>query len=205
VSWLLLRGRCRHCGEPISVRYPLVELLTGGVFAALAARVGLDWALPAYLYLGAVLVALALIDIEHKRLPNVLTLPSYAAGIVLLGAAALLDGEPEAVLRALLGMAVLWGVYALLRLAHPKGMGYGDVKLAGVLGLYLAYLGWRTWFAGWLLGFLLGGVFGVVAILVGRAGRKTKVPFGPFMIVGAFVAILWGEALADWYLRLTGV
>jgi leader peptidase (prepilin peptidase)/N-methyltransferase len=84
-------------------------------------------------------------------------------------------------------------------------MGYGDVKLAGVLGLYLAYLGWRTWFAGWLLGFLLGGVFGVVAILVGRAGRKTKVPFGPFMVLGAFVAILWGEALADWYLRLTGV
>jgi leader peptidase (prepilin peptidase)/N-methyltransferase len=205
LSWLLLRGRCRHCGEPISARYPLVELLTGGVFAVLAARVGLDWALPAYLYLGAVCVALALIDLDHKRLPNALTLPSYVVGVVLLGAAALLKGEPRLVLRALLGMAILYGIYFLLAFAYPAGMGFGDVKLAGVLGLYLGYLGWSTWFVGWLLGFLLGGLFGVLAILVRRASRKTQVPYGPFMIVGAFVAICCGQAIADAYLKATGV
>jgi leader peptidase (prepilin peptidase)/N-methyltransferase len=205
LSWLLLRARCRHCREPISARYPLVELLTGAVFAGLAARLGPDWALPGFLYLGAVCVALALIDLDHKRLPNVLTLPSYVVGAVLLGAAAFLEGEPRAIVRALAGMAVLYGVYFLLAFAYPAGMGFGDVKLAGVLGLYLAYLSWSTWFVGWLLGFLLGGLFGVLAILVRRASRKTQVPYGPFMIAGALIAIWAGEAIANVYLNATGL
>lgn len=205
VSWLLLRGRCHSCHEPISVRYPLVELLTGAVFAGLAARLGADWALPAFLYLGAVCVALALIDLDHKRLPNALTLPSYVVGAVLLGAAAFLTHEPHLIVRALVGMALLYGVYFLLVFAYPAGMGFGDVKLAGVLGLYLAYLGWSTWLVGWLLGFLLGGLFGVVAILVRRASRKTQVPYGPFMILGAFVAVWAGQAIANAYLGATGV
>jgi leader peptidase (prepilin peptidase)/N-methyltransferase len=205
VSWLLLRGKCRQCGEPISARYPAVELLTGAVFAALAARIGLDWALPAFLYLGAICVALALIDLDHKRLPNAITLPSYGVGIVLLGGAALAEGDLDPFVRALIGMAALYGIYFLLVLAYPAGMGFGDVKLAGVLGLYLGYLGWPEWFTGWLLGFLLGGVFGVGAMLLRRATRKTQVPYGPFMIVGALVAVLVGGALADAYLSLTGV
>lgn len=202
LSWLVLRGKCRHCGEPISARYPAVELLTSGVFGALAARLGADWALPAFLYLGAVLVALALIDLDTKRLPNVLTLPSYAAGIVLLGAAALLDGEPRTLVRALIGMAALYAIYFVLVLAYPKGMGFGDVKLAGVLGLYLGYLGWSTWFVGWLLGFLLGGFFGVAALALRVATRKTMIPYGPFMIAGALLAILFGESIADAYLGI---
>jgi leader peptidase (prepilin peptidase)/N-methyltransferase len=204
VSWLLLRGKCRHCGEPISARYPFVELLTGAVFAGLAARLGADWALPAYLYFGAVCVALALIDLDHKRLPNALTLPSYGVGLVLLGGAALLTHEPHLVVRAVVGMAVLYAIYFLLVLAYPAGMGFGDVKLAGVLGLYLAYLGWSTWFVGWLLGFMLGGVFGVLAIALRKASRKTQVPYGPFMILGALLAVWWGPAIADAYLRATG-
>lgn len=205
VSWLLLRGRCRHCGEPISARYPAVELLTAVVFGGLAARLGADWALPAFLYLGAVCVALALIDLDHKRLPNVLTLPSYVVGTVLLGAAALLRHEPRALLRALAGMAILYAIYFLLVLAYPAGMGFGDVKLAGVLGLYLGYLGWPTWFVGWLLGFMLGGVFGVLALAVRRANRKTTLPYGPFMIAGALVAVWWGPAIARAYLHTTGL
>ena len=205
VSWLLLGRKCRHCGEPISARYPAVELLTAAVFAALAARVGLDWALPAFLYLGAVSVALALIDLDHKRLPNAITLPSYGVGIVLLGGAALLNDEPRALVRALAGMAILYAIYFLLVLAYPAGMGFGDVKLAGVLGLYLAYLGWSTWFVGWLLGFMLGGVFGVLAIVLRKASRKTQVPYGPFMIVGTLVGVWWGQAIADAYLSTTGV
>ena len=203
VSWLLLRGRCRRCGERISARYPLVELATGVLFGALAARIGLDWALPAFLYLGAISVALALIDLDHKRLPNVITLPSYVVGIVLLGGAALAEGDTGALVRALLGMALLYGVYFLLVLAYPAGMGFGDVKLAGVLGLYLGYLGWAEWFVGWLLGFLLGGLFGVVALVARRATRKTHVPYGPFMIVGALIAVFVGGALADAYLGAT--
>jgi leader peptidase (prepilin peptidase)/N-methyltransferase len=117
----------------------------------------------------------------------------------------LLDGEPRAIVRALLGMAVLYGIYFLLAFAYPAGMGFGDVKLAGVLGLYLAYLGWETWFVGWLLGFMLGGLFGVLAIVVRKASRKTQVPYGPFMIAGALVAICCGNVIADAYLKAIGV
>jgi leader peptidase (prepilin peptidase) / N-methyltransferase len=205
VSWLLLRGKCRHCGEPISARYPAVELLTGAVFGGLAARLGPDWALPAFLYLGAVCVALALIDLDHQRLPNALTLPSYVVGIVLLGGAALLRHEPGDLVRALIGMAVLYAIYFLLVLAYPAGMGFGDVKLAGVLGLYLAYLGWAEWFVGWLLGFFLGGFFGVAVLALRRGSRKTKVPYGPFMIAGALLAVWIGPWLADTYLGATGL
>ena len=204
LSWLLLRGKCRHCGNPISARYPLVEAGTAAVFAGLALRLGADWALPAFLYLGAVCVALALIDLDHKKLPDVLTLPSYVVGAVLLGGAALLTHDGGAFVRALAGMAILYAIYFLLVFAYPAGMGFGDVKLAGVLGLYLGWLGWPTWFVGWLLGFLLGGIFGVLAILLGRATRKTHVPYGPFMILGAFLAIWWGPAIADAYLKTTG-
>lgn len=205
VSWLVLRGRCRRCGERISVRYPLVELATGVLFGALAARIGYDWALPAYLYLGAIAVALALIDLDTKRLPNPIVLPSYVVGAVLLGAAALAAGEPRAILRTAIGGAALFGIYFLLVAAYPQGMGWGDVKLAGVLGMYLAYLGWAEWFTGWLLGFFLGGLFGVAALLLRRANRKTMVPYGPFMILGALVAVFAGGAIADAYLGATGL
>lgn len=205
VSWLLLRGKCRSCRAGISARYPLVELATGVLFGGLAARIDSLAALPAYLYLGAICVALALIDLDTKRLPNVITLPSYGVGIFLLGAAALADDDTDALVRAVVGMAALYGIYFLLVFVYPAGMGFGDVKLAGVLGLYLGYLGWSEWFVGWLLGFLLGGFFGVAAILSRRASRKTQVPYGPFMIAGALVAVFAGGAIADAYLGVTGV
>lgn len=205
VSWLVLRGRCRHCGVRISARYPLVELATGLLFAALALRLGLDPALPAYLYLGAICVALTLIDLDHKRLPNAIVLPSYGVGAALLTIAALAEGEPRALLRAAIGLVALYGVYFLLVLAYPAGMGFGDVKLAGVLGMYLAYLGWPEWFVGWLLGFFLGGLFGVGALLTRRASRKTQVPYGPFMMAGALIAVFAGGAVADAYLGATGL
>jgi len=209
LSWLLLRGRCRHCGQPISARYPLVEAATGLVFGLLAWRVpeetGSLWAMPAFFWFGTICVALALIDLDTKRLPNAITLPSYGVGVVLLGGAALADGDSGRIVRALIGMAALYGVYFLLVLAYPAGMGFGDVKLAGVLGLHLAYLGWPQWFTGWLLGFLLGGFFGVAAMALRRASRKTQIPYGPFMIAGALVAVLAGAVIADAYLGVTGV
>lgn len=201
LSWLLLRGRCRDCRHPISPRYPLVELGNGVLFAVMAARFGWNPVLPAYLYLAAVGVVLALIDVDVKRLPDVLTLPSYPVGVVLLGVGSLHD--PQQLLRAGLGGLALFAVYFALAFAYPAGMGFGDVKLSGVLGLYTAWLGWDAWAAGLLLGFFLGGFFGIALIAVGKGGRKTKVPYGPFMLAGALVAVLWGSELVRGYLAVT--
>jgi leader peptidase (prepilin peptidase)/N-methyltransferase len=201
LSWLVLRGRCRVCSAPISARYPLVEAGTGLAFAAVALRFGLTAELPAYLYLAAISVALALIDLDVKRLPDALTLPSYAVGAVLLGVASL--HEPQVLLRAALGAAAMFAVYFGICFAYPAGMGFGDVKLSGVLGLYTAWLGWDVWAAGLFLGFLLGGAFGIALVVTARGGRKTAVPFGPFMILGAFLAIFAGHQLVNGYLRVT--
>lgn len=204
VSWLLLRGRCRHCHEPISVRYPLVELLTAGVFVMLAAALGGTWALPAFLWLGGVGVALAVIDLDTHRLPNALTYPSYPVALVLLLIPAVVDGSWDAYVRAVAGGAGLGAFYLVLVLVYPSGMGLGDVKLAGVLGIYLGWLGWGVLVVGGFLGFLLGAVSGVALMAARRAGRKTKIPFGPFMLLGALLAILWGAALWDGYLGMLG-
>jgi leader peptidase (prepilin peptidase)/N-methyltransferase len=200
LSWTVLRGRCRDCSAPISSRYPAVELLTAAVFLVLALRIGLDAALPAFLYLGAIGVALAAIDLDVKRLPNAIVLPSYVVALVLLGAAAVVNGEWSNLLRALLGMAALFLFYFLLVLVYPSGMGLGDVKLAGVLGLFLGYLGWAEVVTGGFLGFLFGGVVGGALMAMSKAGRKSKIPFGPFMLAGALAAIVAGGALADLYL-----
>jgi leader peptidase (prepilin peptidase)/N-methyltransferase len=199
VSWLLLRGKCRDCGARISIRYPVVELLTGLLFALLVVRFGPSWVLPAYLYLAAVGVALAAIDLDTKRLPDRLTLPSYPVAVVLLGVAALAGDSAGDLVRALLGMLALGGAYFLLAFIYPAGMGLGDVKLAGVLGLYLAFLSWGALVVGFAAGFLLGGFYAVTLLLAGRAGRKTGIPFGPFMIAGAFVAVFFGAPLAGAY------
>ena len=205
VSWLLLRGRCRDCGAGISPRYPLVELSCAALFVVMALRFGPDPVLPAYLYLAAVGVALALIDLACKRLPNALTLPSYPVVAVLLALAALLGSDSGQLVRALLGGAAMYAFYFVLCFAYPAGMGFGDVKLAGVLGMATAWLGWGAWTVGLFLGFLAGGVFGVLLILARRGGRKTAVPFGPFMLLGALVAVLVGEPLAQAYVSSTGL
>jgi leader peptidase (prepilin peptidase)/N-methyltransferase len=199
LSWYLLRGKCRSCGEPISARYPLVEALTGLVFALLALRFDATAQLPAYLYLGAIGVALAFIDLDTKRLPDKLTLPSYAVALVLLAIAAGVDGTWGFLLRAVLGGLALGLFYFVLWFIYPSGMGFGDVKFAGVLGIYLGWISWATVALGGFAGFLLGGVVGAVLLVTKRATRKTGVPFGPFMIVGALVAILWGQPVIDWY------
>ncbi len=204
MSWLLLRGRCRDCGTTISPRYPLVEVLTAAVFVVLGLRLADEPpAIPAFWWLGAVGVALALIDLETRKLPNVLTLPSYAVGIVGLGLAALTTEGLTPWLRALLGCAALYACYFALAFAYPAGMGFGDVKLAGVLGLYLGWLGWASVIVGAFAGFLLGGVVSIALVLAGRAGRKSAIPFGPFMLAGTLIGILAGQRIADGYLHLT--
>lgn len=201
-SWLWLRGRCRNCASAISARYPVVEGITGVLFALLAARIGFTWALPAYLYLAAVGVALAFIDFDTKRLPNALTLSSYpvVAGLLLLPAA--LDDRWDQYFHALIGGAILFGCYLLAAVLFPAGMGMGDVKLAGVLGMGLAWFGWGVLVVGGFAAFLFGAVVGLALISRGRAGRRTAIPFGPFMVAGTLVALFVGPTLTDWYAGL---
>lgn len=200
VSWLLLGGRCRHCREPISVRYPLVEIGTALAFAGVGLATGPSWVLPAYLYGAGIAIALTMIDIETHRLPNVIVLGSYPVVLVLLAVAAWGTGDWSSLVRALLGGTVLFAFYLLLVVVYPPGMGLGDVKLAAILGAYLASVGWGTLVVGGFAGFLLGGVFSVVLLGVRSADRKTAIPFGPWMLLGAVVGMVVGERVWDAYL-----
>lgn len=205
LSWLLLRGRARCCGEPISVRYPLVEAGTAVAFGLVGAWLGPVAELPAFLYLAAISIALALIDLDTFRLPFVIVAPSYPVGLALLGAASFVHRDGASMLRAVLGAAALWAFYRLLHAVYPQGMGYGDVRLAGVLGMYLAWVGWGALVPGAFFAFLVGGVVGIGVILFGRGGLKTQIPYGPYMLVGAWMGLLWGEGLTDLYLRASGL
>jgi leader peptidase (prepilin peptidase)/N-methyltransferase len=207
LGWLVLRGRCADCGTPISPRYPLVELGTGLVFAAIAWRLGqlhLLSALPAYLWFAGIGIALALIDLEVRRLPNAIVFPSYPVVVVLLATSAAWQHDWWSLVRACLGALALFAFYFVLVLMHPAGMGWGDVKLSGVVGLVLAYLSWTALLVGAFAGFLLGAVVGVAVMATGRGGRKTALPFGPFMIAGALLAIFIASPIATWYADLRG-
>lgn len=201
VGWILLRGRCAHCRCRIPVRYPLVELATAVLFAAVTARFGLSATLPLYLYLAAVAVPLTVIDLRLHRLPDAIVLPSYAVCAVLLVPAVATGGWTD-VVRAVAAMAAVWAGYYALAWLYPGGMGFGDVKLAGLLGLCLGPLGWPAVLIGVLAGFLLGGLAGSALLLSGRAGRKTALPFGPFMLAGAFLAVFAAVPIASWYSSL---
>jgi leader peptidase (prepilin peptidase) / N-methyltransferase len=202
LSWLVLRGRCAGCRERISLRYPLVELGTAALFVAVTAKFGAVPVLPAYLYLAAIAVALALIDLDVHRLPNAIVLPSYVVGAVLLAPAVVVHRDVDAATRALVGMAVLWAFYFALAYAYPGGMGFGDVKLAGVLGLYLGWLGWSELLVGTFAAFLLGGLVGAALMAARLAKRKTALAFGPYMLAGAFVAVFVAGPVAGWYQSL---
>lgn len=203
LGWLLLRGRCRDCGEPISIRYPVVEALTAVVFVVLTVNRGVHWDLPAFLYLGAIGVALAAIDIDHHRLPDKITLPSYAVVAVLLTIAAAVEGDWAALVRAAIAMVALYAFFFVLWFVYPAGMGFGDVKLAGVLGMYLGWVGYGALVVGAFAAFVIGGLAGGLLIALQRGGRKTQIPFGPYMLVGALVGVLVGQAVAAYYVRVS--
>ncbi|MFZ7087335.1 prepilin peptidase [Curtobacterium sp. RRHDQ10] len=237
LSWLVLRGRCRDCREPISARYPLVELATGLLFVVVALRFwpvasGADATglvtsgvaaddqsggaadlglaarlvlLVAFLYLMAISVALALIDLDTHTLPNAITYPSYVVLAVLLAGVSALGGDWMPFVRGLIGAAVLGVAYLVLAVAVPGGMGLGDVKLAGILGLVLAYLGWGPLAVGAFAAFLLGGTFSLVLMIARKVGRKSGIPFGPWMLAGAWVGILVGGPVWTSYLGTIGL
>jgi leader peptidase (prepilin peptidase)/N-methyltransferase len=199
LSWVLLRGRCRTCGEPISIRYPLVEVATAALFVAAALRFGWDWALPAYLVLFASLLAISLIDLEHYIIPNRIVYPTLALSVPLLVVAAAATGHWRDLEHAAIGALTAWGLLLVIHLVSPRGMGFGDVRLAFLLGLFLGWLGLSYVFLGLFLGFLFGSLVGLVLILLRRRGRRDHIPFGPFLATGALVAILAGSPILHWY------
>ena len=219
LSWLILRARCRDCDAPISARYPLIELGTAVAFVVVAAMLGPHLVLGtpvlplaaellvlgALLYLAAISIALAAIDLDVHRLPNTIVLPAYFVGGVTLTVAAISTGDLESLARAAAGAGILFLFYLVLALIAPRGMGMGDVKLAGVLGLFLGWFGWDALAVGALAAFLLGGLYGVILILARRARRTTGIPFGPWMLAGAWVGILFGEPIARGYLAAFGL
>ena len=205
LSWLLLRGRCRRCAAPIAWRYPAVEVATALLFAATAWRFGATALTVGLLGLVAAGVALFAIDLDHRRLPFAIT---GVAGLVL--AAALLvevaTGGAEVLPRALSSLALWLVVYgAIWLLTSGRGMGLGDVALAPVLGLALGWVGWGASLVGLLGGFLVGAVVGLALIASGRAGARSKVPHGPFMLTGTLLGLFAGEPVFGAYLRLFGL
>jgi leader peptidase (prepilin peptidase)/N-methyltransferase len=191
ISWLALRGRCRHCGEAISPRYPAVELLTALCFAGVAAARGVDDDLVLQLPLVAVLIAVAGIDLEHRIVPNKILVPAAVYGVIA-GAIVMTGDLPE----LLIAGAGAFLAMLLIALAYPRGMGMGDVKLAGVMGLYLGLSVIPALF----IGFLSGTVVGVGMLArEGKGARKKGVPFAPFLALGGIVALIAGPELIELY------
>jgi leader peptidase (prepilin peptidase)/N-methyltransferase len=191
VSWLVLRGRCRSCGAPISPRYPLVELLTAIVFAAVVAVRGFDDDLVLELPFVSLLIALAAIDLDHRVLPNKIVYPMAVYGVV---ATLLVDRGDLA--ENLIAGAGAFLFLLIVVIAYPRGMGMGDVKLAGAMGLYLG----QSVIPALLAAVLSGSVVGVFIIArEGAAGRKKAVPFGVFLALGGIVGVLAGPELIDLY------
>ncbi|HWL60735.1 MAG TPA: prepilin peptidase [Microbacteriaceae bacterium] len=220
VSWLVLRGRCRDCGARISARYPLVELGTGVAFALVALGLAPDGLLPAparlpdaaqwlvlaaYLAFAAAGIALAIIDVELRRLPTPIIVVAGSIVGVCFAAAAVLRGDLAALLTAVVTAVAMGALYLVIALIRPDGMGLGDVRLAVLVGLVTGWVGWPAAALGLLSAFLLGALLGIAILLARRGDRRTAIPFGPWMLVGAWIGILAGPAAWQWYGGLLGL
>ena len=191
LSWLLLRGRCRHCGEAIPARYPAVELLTAVAFVAVVLVRGFHPELLALIPFTAMLIAVAFIDLQHKIVPNKIMLPAAVWGLIT-AIAFRTHMAPE----LLIAGAGAFIFFLLAALIHPKGMGMGDVKLAGVMGLYMG----KLVIPALVIAFLVGTVVGLALVVkYGSRSRKLGVPFAPFLALGGLTALLVGQQLIDLY------
>jgi leader peptidase (prepilin peptidase)/N-methyltransferase len=220
VSWLMLKAKCRNCKSKISARYPLVESATAIFFGLVSATIIPQLlsgelsareitagvlTLAALLYLAGISVSLALIDLDTHKLPDAIVLPAYIVSGVFFTAASFAQGDFDGLPRAAIGMGALFLFYFIMAFAFPGGMGLGDVKLAGALGIYLGWAGWGSLATGAIAAFILGGLFAVVLVITRRANRKSGIPFGPWMILGAWVGIAFGNQLFAGYLTLFGL
>jgi leader peptidase (prepilin peptidase)/N-methyltransferase len=197
VAFVALRGRCRSCGAPISIRYPMIEALTAAMFALAWWYFGPGPLLVSRLVFGCALIALFAIDLEHHLLPNAITLPGIAVGL-----AFSFFTEPgwlASLIGIILGGGVLWVIAeAYFRLRHEEGLGMGDVKMLAMIG---AFLGWKLTLVSLMLASLSGSIIGVYLMATRRGGLKYALPFGTFLALGAAAAAIVGQQLLDWYLR----
>ena len=200
VSWLVLRGKCRQCAAPISPRYPAVEIVTCALFVVVGLSVGFEWSLPAFLFFTWALTALSVIDIDTHRLPNALLYPCFAVSIVLLGGAGLVEQDWRSLVEAAAGGLIAFVAMFVIWFVARGGLGYGDVRLSGYLGMHLGYLTLGHVPVGLFLGFFGGALGGAVLMAVKGRSRKTKLAFGPYLAAGALVALVWGQPLIDLYL-----
>jgi leader peptidase (prepilin peptidase) / N-methyltransferase len=198
VSYALLGGRCRNCKAPISIRYPLIELITMGVFIVHYLVFGLDIILVPRLLFACVLIVLFAIDLEHHLLPNVITLPGILVGLAF--STMLPPGLTDALIGTLVGGGILWVIgEAYYRYAGQEGMGGGDVKMLAMIG---AFLGWQLVILTLVLSSILGSIIGVIVLTVRRGGMKYALPYGTFLSLAALTASLVGSRIVDWYLGL---
>jgi leader peptidase (prepilin peptidase)/N-methyltransferase len=197
VSWLALRGRCRRCKAPIGIEPIVVELTTAGLFVLFGLRFGAAAVLPAFCIFAAALVALTWIDLREQRLPREITYVAFALGAVALAIAALVDDEPRRIWTMLFGAGLALAIMGAIYLGSRGGLGDGDVRLAPLLGLYLGWLNPGIVPVGLFYGFVLGAVVGVAMMAAGKAGRRTALPFGPFLAAGSVVAVFAGQWFVD--------
>jgi leader peptidase (prepilin peptidase)/N-methyltransferase len=198
VSYAMLGGRCRRCRERIGLRYPAVELITLGVFVLHYLVFGLSALLAVRLLFACALIALFAIDLEHKLLPDAITLPGVAAGLIF--SLVLPPGVVNALIGALVGGGVLWLIgEAYYRFSGQEGMGGGDVKMLAMVG---AFLGWKLVIVTLFLSSILGSLIGMAVIATRRGGMKYALPYGTFIALGALVASLYGDQIVDWYVGL---
>ena len=198
VSWLALRGKCSSCRAPISRRYPLVELLCGLLSAYVAWHFGFSWQAGAMLLLTWGLLAMSMIDVDHQLLPDSLVLPLLWLGLIV-NYFGLFAPLPDAVWGAVAGYLSLWSVYWLFKLVTGKeGMGYGDFKLLAMLG---AWGGWQVLPLTILLSSVVGAVLGTIMLRMQKADSGTTIPFGPYLAIAGWVALLWGDQITSAYLQ----
>lgn len=197
LSWLLLRGKCRRCRARIGIEPVLVELSTTALFVLMAIHFDDGFQILAYCVFAAGLVALSVIDGKTHRLPRQITYIVAAMGAVLLTVAAVANNEPRRLYMALIGAGGALAVMSLLYVASRGGLGDGDVRLSPLLGMYLGWLNPGLALVGLFYGFILGAVIGGLMMIAGKAGRKTAIPFGPFLAAGSLTAIFYGQGMID--------
>jgi leader peptidase (prepilin peptidase)/N-methyltransferase len=193
LSYLWLNGRCAYCHVTISWRYPLVELLCGLLYAFLYHHFGFTTESMVFTFLATLLLIVSFIDLSHKIVPDVITLPGMLAGLFASSALTSIG-----LVNAIIGLCLGGGLFLLIALLRPGGMGGGDIKLIAMIG---AFLGWQAVLVTILLGALFGALVGMSLIVLKKKGRKDPVPFGPFLAGGALIAMVWGQELLHWYLH----
>jgi leader peptidase (prepilin peptidase)/N-methyltransferase len=202
ISYLFLRGKCSSCKAPISMRYPLVELACGLLSAFIAWHFGFTWQAGAMLLLTWGLLAMSLIDVDHQLLPDSLVLPLLWLGLIT-NSFGLFTSLEDALWGAIAGYLSLWSVYWLFKLVTGKeGMGYGDFKLLAMLG---AWGGWQVLPLTILLSSLVGAVLGLIMLRLRNAETSTPIPFGPYLAIAGWIALLWGEQITSSYLQIAGL